>query len=56
MNEINKIRSNIDTMLNICYIRHSIDTNDEFYKKEQDYMDEIMPEVDGMVTEYYKNW
>lgn len=52
--ELNDIRLNIDTMQNICYIRHSIDTNDEFYKKEQDHIDEMMPEVHGMVTEYYK--
>ncbi|MHA7136008.1 M3 family oligoendopeptidase [Rossellomorea arthrocnemi] len=54
MKELNDIRLNIDTMQNICYIRHSIDTNDEFYKKEQDYIDEMMPEVHGMVTEYYQ--
>ncbi|MDT9023691.1 MULTISPECIES: M3 family oligoendopeptidase [Rossellomorea] len=54
MKELNDIRLNIDTMQNICYIRHSIDTNDEFYKKEQDHIDEMMPEVHGMVTEYYK--
>ncbi|WRP08223.1 M3 family oligoendopeptidase [Rossellomorea aquimaris] len=54
MKELNDIRLNIDTMQNICYIRHSIDTNDEFYKREQDYIDEMMPEVHGMVTEYYE--
>ena len=52
--EINDIRLTIDTMQNICYIRHSIDTNDEFYKQEQEYIDDMMPEVHGMVTEYYK--
>ncbi len=54
MKEINDIRLNIDTMQNICYIRHSIDTNDEFYKEEQEYIDDMMPEVHGLVTEYYK--
>ncbi|KPL61329.1 M3 family oligoendopeptidase [Rossellomorea vietnamensis] len=52
--EINDIRLTIDTMQNICYIRHSIDTNDAFYKEEQEYIDEMMPEVSGMVTEYYR--
>jgi M3 family oligoendopeptidase len=52
--EINEIRLNIDTMQNICYIRHSIDTNDAFYKEEQEYIDEMMPEVSGIVTEYYQ--
>ncbi|UTE79239.1 M3 family oligoendopeptidase [Rossellomorea sp. KS-H15a] len=52
--EINEIRLTIDTMQNICYIRHSIDTNDRFYKEEQEYIDDMMPEVSGMVTEYYQ--
>ncbi|MEH7748887.1 M3 family oligoendopeptidase [Neobacillus drentensis] len=54
MNEINKLRNDLGTMFNLCYIRHSIDTNDEFYKDEQDYMDEIQPEVEGLVTKYYQ--
>ncbi|MBO0960376.1 M3 family oligoendopeptidase [Neobacillus sp. MM2021_6] len=54
MNEINKIRNDLGTMFNLCYIRHSIDTNDEFYKQEQDYMDEVQPEVEGLVTKYYQ--
>jgi M3 family oligoendopeptidase len=52
--EMNEIRLRIDTMQNICYIRHSIDTNDAFYKEEQEYIDNMMPEVSGMVTEYYQ--
>ncbi len=36
--EINKIRSNVETMGgNLVYIRHSINTEDEFYAKEQDF-------------------
>jgi M3 family oligoendopeptidase len=54
MNEINDIRNNLGTMFNLCYIRHSVDTNDEFYKAEQDYMDEIQPEVEGLVTKFYQ--
>ncbi|MFC4320549.1 M3 family oligoendopeptidase [Litchfieldia salsa] len=54
MKEINKIRNTIDTAFNICYIRHTIDTNDEFYKEEQDYLDEIQPLVQGLVTKYYE--
>ncbi|MEL3974128.1 M3 family oligoendopeptidase [Rossellomorea oryzaecorticis] len=54
MKDINNIRLHFDTMQNICYIRHSIDTNDEFYKEEQDYIDDVMPEFQGLVTDYYK--
>ncbi|NHM29581.1 M3 family oligoendopeptidase [Neobacillus terrae] len=55
MNQINGIRHDIGTMFTLCSIRHSIDTNDEFYKNEQDYMDEIQPEVEGLVTKYYQS-
>lgn len=54
MKEINDIRNDIGTMFNLCYIRHSVDTNDEFYKAEQDYMDEIQPVIEGFVTRYYE--
>lgn len=54
MKEINEIRNDIGTMYNLCYIRHSVDTNDEFYKAEQDYMDELIPEVEGFQSQYYE--
>ncbi len=54
MKQINNIRNTIDTAFNLCYIRHTIDTNDEFYKNEQDYLDEIQPLVQGLVTRYYE--
>jgi M3 family oligoendopeptidase len=54
MSEVNRIRNEVDTMFNLCYIRHSIDTNDEFYKAEQDYLDELAPNVEGLVTKYYE--
>jgi len=54
MNEINQLRRKVNTMFNICYIRHSIDTTDEFYKNEQDFMDEIQPQVEGLTSKYYQ--
>ncbi|WP_040204693.1 M3 family oligoendopeptidase [Neobacillus jeddahensis] len=54
MYKVNELRNDLGTMFNLCYIRHSIDTNDEFYKEEQDYMDEIQPEVEGLVSKYYQ--
>lgn len=54
MSKINQIRDDISTMFNLCYIRHSINTNDDFYKNEQDYLDEIDPEVEELVTQYYQ--
>ncbi|TCN27715.1 M3 family oligoendopeptidase [Mesobacillus foraminis] len=54
MKEINELRNEVDTMMNICYIRHSIDTNNKFYKAEQDYLDELEPNVEGLVAKYYE--
>ncbi|MDZ5607264.1 M3 family oligoendopeptidase [Bacillus pseudomycoides] len=51
---INEIRNDFGTMGNICYIRHSVDTTDEFYKREQDFFDEYSPIVQGYGTKYYK--
>ncbi|MDM5153958.1 M3 family oligoendopeptidase [Bacillus sp. DX1.1] len=51
---INEIRNDFSTMYNICYIRHSVDTTDVFYKDEQDFFDEHSPIVQGYVTKYYK--
>ena len=54
MEEINKIRSNVDTMGNLVFIRHSINTEDEFYAKEQDFLDENMPIYQNIVVKFYK--
>lgn len=55
MKQINDIRNHVGTMMNIVYIRNSIDTNDEFYKAERDYFDELSPKVDDLITKYYKS-
>lgn len=54
MTEINSLRSRFDTAAQLVYVRHSIDTNDEFYKAEQEFMDETTPVVQEYVTDYYK--
>ncbi|MCQ6275073.1 M3 family oligoendopeptidase [Bacillus sp. V3B] len=54
MKELAKIQNDIGTMENLCYIRHSVDTNDAFYKAEQEYMDDVQPEIDQYVTDYYQ--
>lgn len=54
MEEINRIRSYIETMGTLVSIRHSINTEDEFYAKEKDFIDENMPLYQNMVIKYYK--
>lgn len=54
MSKLNKLRGEFDTMAQIAGIRHSIDTNDEFYKAEQDFFDEQGPVVQEYITDYYR--
>lgn len=54
LREINKIRSYVETMVSLVHIRHSINTEDEFYEKEQDFMDENGPVFQNLVIEFYK--
>ncbi len=42
----------VDTMATLAYVRHSIDTRDEFYDGEIDFWDEIGPELE----EYEQAW
>ena len=54
MDEIIKLRNHIETMETLVSIRHSIDTTDEFYNKENEYVDEISPILFGFISEFYK--
>ncbi|MGB4830837.1 MAG: hypothetical protein WBP31_05865, partial [Chitinophagales bacterium] len=54
MKAINNLRSQFDTMYQICSIRHSIDTRDDFYSAEQDFFDENTPSVEALASEYYQ--
>ena len=51
---INEKRAEFNTMYNICYIRHTIDTKDEFYEKENNFFDEQMPNFQALNTEFYR--
>lgn len=53
MVEINKLRSKVESMGTIVSIRHTINTADEFYEKEQDYFDEATPIYEGIISKYY---
>ena len=52
--EIIKLRNHIETMQTLVSVRHSIDTNDEFYDKENEYMDEISPILFEFTNDFYK--
>ena len=48
-----QLRLHVETMFQLVSIRHSIDTRDEFYDKESDYVDMAMPELQNLVTRFY---
>ncbi len=52
--KINEFRESFSTQSNLAFIRASIDTKDEFYQKERDYFDEVSPQLEELVTAYYK--
>lgn len=54
INELNKIRADINTQMNIAYIRASIDTRDEFYSAERDFFDEYGAEISALEADYFK--
>lgn len=53
MAQINKIRNTFMTMASLCNVRHTIDTQNEYFEKENDYIDEISPVMEGLVSEFY---
>lgn len=53
--EINKLRSDFESMRHIAYIRHLIDTREQFYEDEQNFFDENMPIYQGILDKYYQS-
>ena len=51
---INDLKKDYETVSTLCSIRYSINTVDEFYTKEQDFMDEVSPLVEGYLNEFNK--
>ena len=52
--KINALSKEVETMSQLVYIRNSINTADEFYDKEKDYMDMTSPKFHGLRVEFYK--
>lgn len=51
---INELREDFETMQNLCYIRHTINTDDTFYEKENAFYDEHSPAMGKWVTRYFQ--
>ncbi len=55
MEDINDLRGQFESMAQIAGVRHTIDTTDEVYEKEQDFFDQNMPLYEGIINRYYKS-
>ena len=42
---LEKVFSGVETAVTLCFIRHSVNTEDEFYAAEKEFMDEAMPHL-----------
>ena len=54
IDDINSIRNHISSMSTIANIRHTINTEDEFYSKEKDYWDEVSPLYQELDSNFYE--
>ncbi|GCF95521.1 M3 family oligoendopeptidase [Enterococcus florum] len=54
LEKLNHLRRNADTMAKLSYIRHSINTKDAFYKKENAYWDNQQPLYDHLHNQFYR--
>ncbi len=52
--KINVMRDDFSSMNNLCRIRHSIDTRDEFYEKENTFFDENSPTYTALNNRFYQ--
>ena len=43
LEELQQTQKHFESMSTVAYIRHTVDTNDEFYDKEKQYYDEVGP-------------
>ena len=52
--EYYKFMEDVSTNITLSSIRHSVDTADEFYEKENDFYDEVLPRISNLENEYAK--
>ena len=54
MEKINEIRRDFETAASLVHVRHTLETTDEYYEKQNDYIDEISPVYEGLISKYYE--
>jgi len=51
--KIKKLRIEFETPLEIAWVRYSMNTNDVFYKREKEFIDNFLPEYDNLMNEFF---
>ncbi|MFG6497129.1 M3 family oligoendopeptidase [Fictibacillus sp. UD] len=54
MKKVVALRNSFESKARLAKIRHTINTEDAFYKEEQAFMDENLPVYQGMVTSFHE--
>jgi len=54
LQKIQTVRTGFDSMYQLCYIRHTVDTTDRFYEEENNFFDENLPIVQDLVANFYQ--
>jgi len=49
-----KLTDDFNTMFQLGNIKYTLDTNNDFFEKEVNYYDEVMPLIDNLFNKYYK--
>ncbi|MEO1435815.1 MAG: M3 family oligoendopeptidase, partial [Bacteroidota bacterium] len=52
--EIESLRMEFDSMHNLCMVRHTIDTRDAFYEKENAFFDSNLPLMEDITSQLYR--
>ncbi len=54
VSDLNGVRNKLNSAYAICYVRHSIDTKNEFYDKENNWYDENLPRTGTWASSFYR--
>ena len=50
------LSDDLSSAISLIYIRHQVDTQDEYYKELSDLIDEIMPEISAVTNQFDKDF
>lgn len=54
LGRLNAVREEFWTMYNLCYVRHTSNTADPFYEKENEYFDENLPTFEALNNRFFR--